>query len=331
MPLKPEAPVSIPIFASDQEGNHPVQTAARRAADILVGTYPALSPHKDKFLSRVTFTDKGTLRRRKIEDKPKKSIHMYQRLKQAGLGEDELDKVFYDAGQVEGFYTDYARGETFVPKSALDAITRGAAPLRGVLLNSLAGYLVSESVRHLAYRLGARQQEDPHRYMWRFMMQSQIADPFFAERGAKLKGNKQEQFHLAQTDARSLLGKDTRDEVRYYAVGGRVICVMAGNPLNVYEFSLGSDFDQGIVNILERPVYQEILAANPVNSPLADVLRPRRILNEQKTARLLEILGLSGDELMDAYIRSHIPELYIDSNDPRLNPFDYAELMPEDD
>lgn len=203
------------------------------------------------------------------------------------------------------------------------------------MANSLAEYLVYENIRLLAQKSEPRPQEDPYAFMWRFMMLEHMAKPFFAERGAKLKGIKQEKFYESQDKVRSLLDRINyiKNEVRYYAVGGKVVCVMRYNPVNTYEFALGGEFDYGVISALQRPVHEKILKANPVtDNSFAHILRPGPNALEERAVQILEVMGLSsGQDRLNAYMNHLLPELYLDCSDTRLDPFNYASLMSEDD
>lgn len=334
MPKTPESPITVSISSSDRKGSHPVQRAADLAFTILVDTYPVVAQFEDRLISTVTFADRGAKLQRRVENKPRRRIWLYRHLNEAGLSGDELDKIFYSQAQGDDFYTDVDKGEILLPKSTLDGITRGAEPLQKVMANSLAEYLVYENIRLLAQKSEPRPQEDPYTFMWRFMMLEHMAKPFFAERGAKLKGKKQETFYEHEGGVRSLLGSGSvfRDEVRYFAVGGKVVCVMKDNPVNIFEFALGGEFDYGVISALQRPVHEKILKANPVtDNSFAHILRPGPNALEERAVQILEVMGLSsGQDRLSAYMDHLLPELYLNCSDYRLNPFNYASLMPNE-
>lgn len=334
MANRPEVPVTISISAVSEQETHPVRVTARRAKDALLLAYPQLLPHEDLFVSEITFVGKDVIKTQRIKEKPRERIWLYQHLKAAGLGGDELDGIFYNAMLGDELHTDFLESRTYVPRKVLDGITGGNRLLQETCMNSLAGYLVHQNISLVAHKLDPRLQDDPYVDLWRFMMRRHVSDPFFTERGAKLKGQKQEKFYQYQGGVNSILGRGSviRDEVRYFAVGARVVCVMKDNHVHIFEFALGRDFDYGVASVLGKPVHQKIVDENstdPVTKK--DLFRPRYESIDMSTARILEILGLSGVELMDAYINSRVPQLYMDCDDSRLDPFDYASLMPEDD
>lgn len=95
MPKTPESSISISISPSDRKGSHPVQKAADLAYTMLVDTYPVVARFKDRLISTVTFADRGAKLQRRVENKPRGRIWLYQHLNKAGLSGDELDKIFY--------------------------------------------------------------------------------------------------------------------------------------------------------------------------------------------------------------------------------------------
>lgn len=302
-----------------------------------VEEYPDAGPHIDKFPKRLFFGNLSELQILERSEQPMNDLPIYSALLKAGVPASELKPYYLATSLKWPYYTDLERGQIYVPSqyaSSFEAHIKAADwDKQSALIKLLGAHLIGQTLTILSHRV------DPYEFkewslFWRMQM-SQTIEWFYSETEPKLKHlkDKKDRMRFRQTK-QNILQFLTEEKVRneqahYVATGAQVF--MYHHPatsLAGAELSLGEPFNEATITILSRPVVSRF--EKQVDTWLgtkSDTTKEISTNDLENRAKIIyAILGLEGQELFWAFIHSRIPRLYMESDDPRLNPFSYGKL-----
>ena len=299
--------------------------------------YPEVTQHTDKLPKKLYFGTLPELQKLERVEQPRDKLPIYSTMFRAGVPASQLDPYYFATSPKRPYYTDLARGQIYMPSQFINSLgvhVRAFDQERQARLIKLFGaHMVGEALTILSYRV------DPDEFrewslFWRMQM-CQTIDWFYSETEPKLKhlNNKKDRMRFRQTKQNALqflTEEEVRqDQAHYVATGAQVFMYhYPATSVAGAELSLGEPFNESTITILSRPVnsrfegyideWLDRKPDTPKETPPNDL--------EKRAKTIHEILGLEGQELFWAFIYSRIPRLYMECDDPRLDPFAYAKL-----
>jgi len=263
--------------------------------------------------------------------------------------ETELARYYYTASPQWPYYTDLLQGEVYLPSVVLRGIKSPQVETRFAASKELGQHLIRESIRMLAYRVNPTPIGQLSLFPRIVMIQAvdAIFDNWEESIVKKYKDKKARRiFRRSKEEILQFLSPDRiRDgQAHYYAVGAQVLMYHSpAQSLMEAEFEAGKRFNEGTLFSLEELANNHfvISAAKYLGIELSeeDVRKPVS-KTQQGVEEIHRILGLNDPDLkaknikykksrqglFHFFIYSKIVQVYLESDDPRLNQLVYGEL-----
>ena len=118
-----------------------------------------------------------------------------------------------------------------------------------------------------------------------------------------------------------------------------MVCRFPGQSRINPEIRIGGMFNEGTVKALTSGVktkFASLFFEGGGFEPGEDVEEGMKTLLEltdpqREAERVHKVLGLEEGEVAEGFFFSSLPRLYNESDDPRINPFNYVEIVDERD
>lgn len=299
-------------------------------------TMPQAMEYQDLWVREVMLhSDPQKLQSQERLALPTAPLRIHNMLLASGFEQKFMDGLRLKASPTNPFFTNYEEGKFHT----LDALAKGLSEASSDIqlrIGVMVGfYLIDSNFRSIAHQLSPQIQGDERSDYWRYMIRSTLVQFAQAERGRFKDKKAYRAFKGKVDDLFSEPGLKKSDGV-IEAVGASVICHFPGQSRINPEIRLGGLFNEGVVRSLTLGAKVRFAALyleeggyqiNPESQKELDGLTKVSAVQAQ-AERVQQVLDI---DLADAYFFSTLPRLYNESDDPRINPFNYPEIVEERD
>lgn len=283
--------------------------------------------------------------------KPTSQLLLHEALVSSGFSQAFLDKYQYRVSKPNPFFVNYESGEFHTLEAFAKGLTDGDSMTQLQLAIMLGFNLIESQIRSIAYGFYPMLQGDERSAYWRMIMSKSVIEFAQVQRGEFRNKKAYQAFKDRVVDLFSEQGLKREGGI-IEAVGGKVICRFPGQSRINPEVAIGVHFDEGVVRSLTHEAKKSFTLSLFENDPtdnsqtalesdLSGLLEVSGI--QQRAESILDILGLQRykvrrdkksvivDERFEAFAYSKLPRLIHESEDPRLNPFQYVQIVEERD
>lgn len=313
-------------------------------------TIPQAAEYKDLWIKQVVLHPSlDAIKREERRVRPIQPLLIPKALISAGFSQEAIDNNHYRASPVNPLFADYTKQSFYMTETsamALAAAHPGTRLEAGVMIGL---ELINANIRSIAYGLYPQIQGDERSNYWRLMMKTDVIR-FAQEQRRLFKTKKAYQDFKDRIDYLFSEKGLNKEGGEIEAVGGLVICRFPGQSSVNPEIRIGTHFDEGTLGLITLPAklrFASLYFGKDDDNKddqcidLTDLLG--HSVSQKEAETTLQILGLQRyevkikkgvnirDDAFEAFAFSQLPRLYLESEDPRLNPFKYAQIVEEKD
>lgn len=296
----------------------------------LLYTYPQLEDFKDLLITRIHLGNSQRIMMLERNHRPRASFYLYDEYCKMGVPEKVLDQYYYQTKPNSPFYPDYRNGHIWLAESFLSRFKSGDKIEWLNATGSLGDILIEQNLKLLALKLHPYDFEDTDEFFLRLMMKQDMK-LFLDELANQLKGKDQRRaFRAASREWVSNLFSPAgfeRRQARFEAAGVKVFCLFANQSVLEAELMIGDDFDSGTIEYLSQPVkelFRQLLVdALEIKLTFHPFIASRQ---QQQAEQIFAISDLDRDAVLRKYTHSTLAKYYLQSDDQRLDPFNYGQV-----
>lgn len=313
-----------------------IQEIGQISTQALLDTYPQLKGYKDLLFKGIEFLEPSEIIKQERADKPKGKLRFFQQFLELGVPDAILDPLYYNSSLKEPFYINYQTAKFYYPTRELDKLKSTPIVRRLSYLVSLGDNLIEQNLVSLACQIRPYTFEDHWNLVWGIVMGVEAVDPLFDQvlklAEGKLAGKNKIRLRRSRDQFHNIAHKGIiEDGAKIVGVGARAFLIYPDQTIVGAELNIGEDVEQGTIHCLAKPAKERLrqILSERFNVDLigvpADIDRSKMELVE----KVQDILDLNEGEVLSAYLYSRLAKLYLQSDDPRLNPFRYVEVGEE--
>ncbi len=304
------------------------------AGEALNSEYPEAARLTEGQRASITFTDKSNIlgfRMNSINNAPSSvSDAVTNMLRSFRIPKKEFDS-WRNQSFPENSHSDYGKPEFYLPSSILNSLMTAGLSGRIRAAVTLGNIVIEQAITAMPYKIEPFQFEDtPWGFFWGFMIRKEAEgflsplEKYLPDKKARIK------FRKAKTEILDFFTTEGIEKSGgvFTAVGAKVLYLLPGQPLTSPERVLGVQFDRATVHILAAPVKLRFLSLLEEFSECQ--IKVEESTDEENdpeleaTGFVHKALGLRGKKLFAAYIHSESASRYMSTNNPLVNPFNYA-------